>query len=341
MSIKTHQLQLKQRPNASVPHFSPELFELVSVELPALREGEFLVESKVFSCDPTQRIWVTDQPQYMPPVMVGEPMRSGFGGVVVQSKSAKFPVGANVAGFGHWAEHVVQHESGMVGVIPAGVPVELGVAAGLCPETAYVGLFCTGPKPLRPGETVLITGAAGATGSAAVQMAKIIGATVIASAGGAEKCAYLKTLGADHVIDYKSEDFAKRLAEIAPGKIDFMFDNVGGEQLDATLLQLNMNARIIICGAISEYENPSTRYGLKNYPMLLMRRATMTGFIFMDSPVNVANARAAIGKWLQTGQLKIKLDVTQGTLKDVPKTVSKLFKGENHGKTLHSINAKL
>lgn len=346
MSIKTHQLVLKQRPNAAVPTFSPELFELKSVELAELKQGEFLVEAKVFSCDPTQRIWVTDVPQYMPPVALAEPMRSGFGGVVSASKSAAFPVGASVVGFGHWAEHLVFHESlqaaGMIGVLPAGIPLELGVASGLCPETAYIGLFCTGPKPLRPGEVLLVTGAAGATGSAVVQMAKAIGAIVIGSAGGAQKCAYLKELGADHVIDYKSEDFGARLAQIAPGKIDYVFDNVGGSQLDAALLQLAMNARVIICGAIGEYETMETaRPGLKNYTMLLMRRASMTGFIFMDDAKNVILARNAIGRWLQSGQLKVKLDLNPGKLTDVPKTVQKLFSGENFGKTLHVLNSKL
>ncbi len=338
----TKALVLKQRPSASSPNFSSEFFELVDTPLRELGHGDFRVRVSVLSCDPTQRIWITEKPQYMPPVAIGEPMRSGFGGTVVESKSRRFPVGSNVTGLGQWSEELVFNESSTaVSLLAPGVPLDVGVASGTCPETAFVGLFCTGPKGLRPGETVLITGAAGATGSAAVQMAKAVGAVVIASAGGPAKCAFVRELGADHVIDYKNERFAKRLAELAHGKIDMVFDNVGGAQLDAALPALALGGRVIICGAISEYEDESTRYGLKNYTALLMRRASMTGFIIMDDMKAVAEARRAIRNWLRTGQLKIQIDPSEGTLADTPNTVARLFRGENTGKTLHILKAKL
>ena len=166
----------------------------------------------MFSCDPTQRIWVTDVKQYMPPVAIGDPMRSGFVGTVIESKSEKLAVGDNVAGLGHWATHMVLSD-GAVGKLPAGLPPATALACGMTLETAYIGLVHIGR--VRPGDVVFVSGAAGATGAGVVQIAKIMGCTVIGCAGGAEKCKrVVEELGADACIDYKSEDVRATLHEL-------------------------------------------------------------------------------------------------------------------------------
>jgi NADPH-dependent curcumin reductase CurA len=337
----TFQMVLQSRPSATDSEFSDAFFALVESPIPALKDGEALVRAKVFSCDPTQRVWITDVPQYMPPVQLGEAMRSSFGGTVIASQSAKFVVGDNVVGLGEWSEHMIVSDANpYCGKLPASVPLELGVAAGLCPETAYLGLVCVGR--VRPGDTVVVTGAAGATGSAVVQIAKIAGCRVIGVAGGVDKCAYVKELGADECIDYKNVAVGQRLNEIAKDAVDIVFDNVGGEQLDACLSCLAMNARVVICGAISQYNalGASTVAGPANYLALLNKRATMQGFIYGDNPGEVAEARTRIGQWLLQGKLTIKLDPRSGTLTELPSSVRRLFSGDNNGKVLHILRGE-
>jgi NADPH-dependent curcumin reductase CurA len=331
MEGTNRQLRLARRPDALV---DDSTFELVEEPLPALADGEYLVRNVYLSVDPTQRVWIREEESYLPPVEIGAVMRSGAIGEVVESRNDAYPVGAVVTGLLGWQEYApCGGPDGMGGsVIPAGLPLRqmMGVL-GATGITAYFGLLEIG-RP-RPGETVVVSGAAGATGSIAAQIAKIEGARVIGIAGSDEKCAWLtEECGLDAVIHYKTEDVAARLDELCPDGIDVFFDNVGGEILDAVLLQINIGARIVMCGAISEY-NRAESPGLKNYKELIMQRGRMEGFIILDYLDRFIEAIMELVPWVAAGRIKYAVEVVDG-LEHAPDALNRLFSGDHTGKLI-------
>jgi len=329
---------LKKRPADDAMLTLEDNFEVVTLPLPSgLKDGEVLAKITYLSCDPTLRIWTSDRPQYMPPVQLGEVMRAGALGVIVKSANPDWKEGDFIFGLMGWSEYFVGHPvlKGWTKV-PNNVPPEVLLGpVGLTGLTAYFGLFDFG-KPV-PGDVVLVSGATGATGSAVVQLAKFAGCLVVGIAGGEEKTRVLKEVfGADDVIDYKKEDLRKRVKELAPNGYNIYFDNVGGETLEAALDNLAMGARVVICGAIHQY-NSSKPFGPTNYLNLLMKRSTMSGFIVLDFKDRFPEAIARLTAWIQAGKFKFETDLQEGPIERAPEVLNRLFTGANKGKQLHKI----
>ena len=322
---------LARRPRGPI---QAEDFRLVESPVPEPGDGEALVRNLYLSCDPTQRGWMASD-TYLPRVKIGDVMRSFAAGQVVASRHPALPVGRLVQGLFGWQDYVVTGPGAPASPvpIPPGVPVETALSAlGLTGITAYFGLLEIG-RP-RAGETVVVSGAAGATGSIAAQIAKILGCRTVGIAGGAEKCRYLtEELGLDAAIDYKSEDLGRRLRRTCPGGIDVFFDNVGGEILDAALASLAMRGRVVLCGAISRYNDTELAPGPRNYLNLLVQRGRMEGFIVLDHMDRAGEAVAELAGWLRDGKLKDRVDVQVG-LENAPAALGRLFRGENQGKQL-------
>ena len=331
---KNRQWLLERRPQGMI---SAGDFRWVETDVPAPAEGEVLVKNLWLSCDPTQRGWIAGD-TYLPAVKIGAVVRSFAVGRVVESRHPKFVKGQLVQGLFGWQDYacVKPGTESAPGRVPEGVPIETAMSAlGLTGITAYFGLLEIG-RP-QPGETVVVSGAAGATGSVVGQIAKIKGCRAIGIAGGAEKCRQLVgDFGFDGAIDYKSEDVGKRLRELCPKGVDVFFDNVGGEILDAALARLAMRGRVVLCGAIARYNDNALAPGPKNYLNLLMQRGRMEGFIVLDFMPRAAEAVSALSGWLKDGRLKDRVDVQQG-LENAPATLLRLFKGENNGKQLLKI----
>jgi NADPH-dependent curcumin reductase CurA len=292
-----------------------------------------MVRNHYVSIDPTMRGWIRDTPSYLPPVQIGEVMRALTVGQVVESKVDGFSAGDFVAGVGGVQDYSLTDGSFLSPVDVSISPLEnylntLGIA-GL---TAYSGLIEVGQ--LQPGNTVLVSGAAGSVGAHVGQIAKIKGCHVVGVAGGAEKCAYLKELGFDEAIDYKNEDLAARVAATCPKGIDVFFDNVGGEILEVALANLAMGARVVLCGAISIYNATAPVPGPSNYMALVIKRARMEGFIYLDYRNQWADMMRDMAGWIATGQLTCKNDIVEGGVAKFPETLPKLFTGENFGKLM-------
>jgi NADPH-dependent curcumin reductase len=296
-------------------------------------DGQFLVKVLYVSLDPAMRGWVNEGKSYVPPVGIGEVMRAGAAGRVIESKNEKFAVGDLVVGAFGLQEYALSDGAGVnkVDTRIAPLPVYLGTL-GMPGMTAYFGLLEIGQP--KEGETLVVSAAAGAVGSVVGQIGKIKGCRVVGLAGGAEKCQYVvNELGFDAAIDYKKEDVPAALRKHCPRGIDIYFDNVGGEILDAALALLNRGARIPLCGAISQYNNPEKIQGPKNYLSLLVNRATLKGFIVFDFADHYMEAATQMAGWLLGGKLKSREDIVDG-LQTFPDTFLKLFKGENFGKLL-------
>ena len=294
-------------------------------------DGEIMVKVLYISLDPAMRGWMNEGKSYIPPVGIGEVMRAGAVGRVVASKDPSIVVGDHVYGTFGVQQYAVVKARTATKVDPkaAPLPVYLGTL-GMPGMTAYFGLLEVG-KP-KSGDTVVVSGAAGAVGSVVGQVAKIKGCRVVGIAGGHEKCQYVvKELGFDAAIDYKSEDVKEALRKHCPQGVDVYFDNVGGDILDAVLTQLARNARIVICGAISQYNNTDGVHGPKNYLSLLVNRASMTGMVVFDYADRYAQAGREMAGWMAEGKLKSREHIVEG-LDTFPDTLLKLFKGENIGK---------
>lgn len=311
-------------------------FRMVEEPVPAPGAGEFLVKVTHLSFDPTQSGWLRGD-TYLPAVKIGEVVRAGGAGEVVASNNPKFPVGAKVQGAFGWQDYCVTDGGGFwpASTLFPGISPEqaLGVF-GVTGVTAYFGLTEIGK--VKSGETVLVSGAAGATGSVAGQIAKAMGCKVIGIAGGPAKCDWVvKTAGFDACIDYKNEIVPARIKALAPKGVDVVFENVGGEILDAALANLRMHARVILCGGISSYEaaNANEIVGLKNYMSLTINRARMEGFIVLDYGARFGEAVQALAKWMGEGKIKA-LDDIQTGLENAPATLRRLFEGKNFGKQL-------
>ncbi len=322
----SRRITLAHRPTG---HVAPSDFAADERDLPDLQDGEFLIDVEYLSVDPTIRGWMSYD-TYLPRIKEGEVIRSAGAGVVVESRNPKFPVGARVFGMPGWQTKAVM--GGGV-LIPDGVTYEQALSVfGITGLTAYVGLEDIG-KP-QAGETVVVSGAAGGVGSIAGQIAKIKGSRVVGIAGSEEKCRWVTDeLGFDECIDYRAESIAAGLRRTCPNGIDVYFDNVGGETLNAVLARINDHARIILCGAISQYDTDEPAPGPANIINAISRRALLKGFIIMDHMDRAPEATQAMGKWLAEGRLHSRVHVLQG-LDSAPEALQGLFTGANLGKTL-------
>jgi len=312
-------------------------WEFTSEAVPAPVHGEFVVEISHLSIDPAMRGWMNARPSYMPPVEIGAVMRAGAIGRVIASEHPGFPVGEHVYGTFGVQEYAVSDGRGVITVDTslADLPVHLGVL-GMTGLTAYFALLDVG-KP-KEGDTVVVSGAAGAVGSVAGQIAKIKGCRVIGIAGGPEKCRVVtEEFGFDAAIDYRLPGLRGRLRELAPDGVDVYFDNVGGEILDDVLTCIARGARIIICGAISQYNENEVR-GPANYMMLLVARASMTGMLVFDYFDRYPEGIAELAEWYRAGRLIAHETVVRGSVEDFPETLLMLFEGANTGKLVLALN---
>ena len=327
--MKNRQWLLARRPQGAIQDSD---FNLVETEAPMPGEGEVLVRNTLLSCDPTQRGWIAFD-TYLPAVKIGEVVRSLGAGRIEASNHPDFAVGDMVSGFVGWQDAVVMRPNGQLNKLPPGAPLELAMSAlGATGITAYFGLIDVG-RPVA-GETVVVSGAAGATGSVVGQIARIKGCRAIGIAGGAEKCRWLTDeAGFDAAIDYKSESVPARLKELCPKGIDIFFDNVGGDILDAALARLAMRGRVVLCGGIASYNATELPPGPKNYLNLVVQRGRMEGFLVLDYLPRAAEAIGALAGWVQAGKIKTKVDVQHG-LENAPATLRRLFEGRNDGKQL-------
>jgi NADPH-dependent curcumin reductase CurA len=328
MSTMNRQFRLAARPVGM-----PKRDDWSFIEEPARQpsEGEVLVEVLYLSLDPAMRGWMNEGKSYIPPVQIGEVMRAGGVGRVVESRHSGFAPGDHVHGSLGIQEYATLNGATLtkLDASAAALPVFLG-ALGMPGMTAYFGLLDIGQP--KAGETVVISGAAGAVGTVVGQIAKIKGCRAVGIAGGKEKCDYLvNELGFDAAIDYKHEDVKKSLRQHCPKGIDIYFDNVGGDILDLALTQLARNARIVICGAISQYNSTTGVKGPANYLSLLVNRAKMQGMVVFDYADRYDVARRDIAGWIAEGKLKTREDIVQG-IETFPETLLRLFKGENLGK---------
>jgi NADPH-dependent curcumin reductase CurA len=322
---------LAKRPTG---HIEDDCFNLVEEPVPEpTQDGEFVVRNLVLSCDPTQRGWIS-RDTYMPAVKFGEVIRSGGAGRVVASKNPSFAVGDRVVGMLGWQDYVLFAAGAPTpSKLPPGVPLETAMSVlGATGITAYFGLLEVG-RP-KAGETVVVSGAAGATGSIVGQIARIEGCRTVGIAGGKDKCEWLvKEARFDAAIDYKSEDVGARLRETCPKGIDIYFDNVGGDLLDTALVQLAMRGRIVLCGAIATYNDDELRPGPKHYMNLLLKRGRMEGFLVLDYMSRAAEAVSKLWPWVNSGQIVFRVDVAKG-LEKAPGALRRIFSGENQGKQL-------
>jgi NADPH-dependent curcumin reductase CurA len=333
LNLLNHKFELAARP-VGLPKRSDWKYKEEPVRDPG--EGELLVELLYISLDPAMRGWINDAKSYLPPVSIGEVMRALGLGRVIASKNPKFAAGDYVYGGLGVQEYALTDGSaiGKVDAKAAPLPVYLS-ALGMPGMTAYFGLLDVGQP--KPGDTVVVSAAAGAVGALVGQIAKIKGCRVVGIAGGPEKCRYIvKDLGFDAAIDYKSEDVLKSLREHCPKGVDVYFDNVGGDILNAVLALLTRGARVAICGGISQYNNTTPVKGPSNYLSLLVNRASMRGFIVFDFAARYREAAGEMAGWLAAGKLKSREDIVEG-LENFPDTLLKLFNGENQGKLILKI----
>ncbi len=327
MPDQNRQWQLTARPQG-LPKRTD--FTLATLPVPEAAEGEVLVRTHYISLDPAMRGWMNDVRSYVPPVKLGEVMRAGAVGEVVASRHPNFKPGDAAVGMLGMQDFAVVKGNDVQKVDASAAPLPLYLSAlGMPGMTAYFGLLDVGAP--QAGQTVVVSAASGAVGALVGQIARIRGCRVVGLAGTAEKCAYVKDeLGFDAVINYKKEDVGRALGEHCPKGIDVYFDNVGGDILDQVLVRLARRARVVICGAISQY-NSSAVAGPKNYMMLLVQHARMEGFVVFDYAARYAEGMTAMAGWLKDGSLKSKEDVVDG-LETFPETLLKLFSGENFGK---------
>lgn len=311
-----------------------DTWRIESNEVPELKEGEILIHNQYVSLDPAMRGWMNDAKSYIPPVAIDDVMRAGTVGEVVKANNHPiYKVGDFLSGWGGVQQYTITDGKGYYPVDPKLAPLPMYIGTlGMPGMTAYFGILEVGK--IKEGETVLVSGAAGAVGSVVGQIAKIKGCKVIGIAGGPDKCRYLvEELGYDGAIDYKNENVKIGIKQHCPEGIDVYFDNVGGEILDAALAKLRMHARIVICGAISQYNNKESIKGPSNYLSLLVNRATMQGMVVMDYAKDYKKAAQEMGMWMMQGKLKSKEDIYEG-IENFYETFQRLFSGEKMGKLI-------
>jgi NADPH-dependent curcumin reductase CurA len=334
MADRNRKWVLRARPRGLVERSN---FEWREDAVPAVGDGQFLVRNLWLSCDPTQRGWM-ERDTYVPAIPIGGVIRAISAGQVVESRHPGFAKGDLVSGAFGWQDYDVSDGGGFVppARIPSGVDLPTALSLfGITGLTAYFGLLDVGAP--RPGDTVVVSGAAGSTGSFAAQIAKVKGCRVVGIAGGETKCSWLtRDLALDAAIDYRAGRVAERLAELCPNGVDVYFDNVGGEILDAVLAHLAIGARVVLCGAISVYNDLEHAPGIRNYVNLIIRGGTMRGFLVLAYAGRFAEAVADLGAWAAAGRIKNRVDVVTG-LENAPDALRRLFTGENLGKQLVKI----
>jgi NADPH-dependent curcumin reductase CurA len=337
MSEANGQWRLAARP-VGLPKRSD--WEWVEEPAPEPGDGQILVAVEYLSLDPAMRGWMNEARSYVPPVGIGEVMRAGGIGRVVESRNREFITGELVSGMFGVQSYAVSDGQGVrtVDTALAPAPVHLGVL-GMTGLTAYFGLLDIG-RP-EPGQTVVVSGAAGAVGNVAGQIARIKGCRTIGIAGGPEKCEWLtEELGLDAAIDYKAGEVRADLRQYAANGVDVYFDNVGGELLDEVLRRLARHARVVICGAISQYNAEQPPHGPANYMQLLVQRASMTGFLVFDYAKRYPEAVAQLAEWIQDGKLVSREDVIRTKLEEFPDVFLRLFRGENVGKLILELDRR-
>lgn len=323
--------RLRKRP---VGELTDDVLSFEEEGIPEPGEGECVFRLNYLSLDPTNRIWMSDQDQYMPPVELGAPMRGVVCGTVTKSRNPAIKEGDVVSGLGVWADYQIGAQ-GFVNPLGDTGPVPVIDAFGtfaVVGPTAYFGLLDLGAP--QAGETVVVSAAAGAVGSIVGQIAKIKGCRAVGLAGTDEKCRWItEELGFDAAINYRTEDVPAALKKACPDGIDVYFDNVGGSILDACLKQMNLNGRVPTCGLISQYNATGEVPGPVNYPMILMQRLKVQGFIVLDFASRYPEAIGALTQWMGEGRIKVRQDVVDG-LENALMTLKKLYTGENTGKLL-------
>jgi len=323
------QLKFIKRPMGAA---DASTWSLETNPIPTVREGEILVKQHYVSLDPAMRGWMNDTKSYIEPMALGSVMRAGTVGEVVHVwNNPDFKIGDYVAGNGGVQQYTVSDGKGYRIIDPTLAPLPTYLSTlGMTGMTAYFGILEVGK--IKEGDIVLVSGAAGAVGSVVGQIAKIKGCKVIGIAGGADKCDYIrKELGFDGAIDYRNEDVKARLKEECPAGLDVYFDNVGGEILDLALGRLRLHARIVICGAISQYNNKTAVKGPSNYLSLLVNRATMQGMVVFDYAKRYGDAAKDLGLWMAQGKLKGREAIYEG-IENFPQTYQRLFTGDKLGK---------
>jgi NADPH-dependent curcumin reductase CurA len=308
-------------------------FTLETRPAPTPADGQILVRNHYISLDPAMRGWMNDMRSYVPPIPLGDVMRAGAVGEVVASAHPDWKEGDHAVGVFGVQDYAAVDAAGAQKVDASQAPLPLFLSAlGMPGMTAYFGLLDIGNP--KPGETVVVSAASGAVGALVGQIARIKGARAVGLAGGPAKCAYVvDELGFDACIDYKAEDVGKALSTHCPKGIDVYFDNVGGEILDLVLARIARKARIIICGAISQYNSTTGIQGPKNYLTLLVQNARMEGFVVFNYADRYGEGMRDMATWLHSGQIKSKEDIVEG-IETFPETLLKLFSGENFGKLM-------
>jgi NADPH-dependent curcumin reductase CurA len=338
MTRTNGQWRLASRPVGMVKESD---FELVEEAVPGLADGEVLVRNLFLAFEPAQRGWLDDVPSYIPPVQIGEVMRASTVGQIIESKNADWQVGQLVSGMLGWQQYFITDGTpgpfGGLSKVPGGIPPQRMLSAlGGTGLTAYFGMCSV--QPVQAGDHVLVSGAAGATGSVAAQIARIKGAAkVVGIAGGPEKCAWLtQEAKLDAAIDYKNEKVGRRIREEFPKGVDLFFDNVGGDILDSALVGMAERGRITMCGGISGYNATEPQPGPKNLMQTVIKRLTIKGFILFDHLAEARQAIADLSAWSASGELIVEEDIQQG-FENTPKTFLRLFEGKNLGKQLIQI----
>ena len=329
--IINHQVRLAGHPSG-LP--KPSDWEFSEAPLPALEDGELLVKTHYISVDPAMRGWMNGRDTYVAALKIGEVMRALSVGEVIDSRNSAFAVGDYVAGIGGVQEYAVFDGSILAKVDTALAPLPAYLnSLGIAGLTAYCGLIEVGAP--KAADTVVVSGAAGSVGAHVGQIAKIKGCRTAGIAGGARKCAFLTDeLGFDAAINYKAEDLDAGLERCCPDGIDIFFDNVGGETQDAALARINFHARVVICGAISQYNNTGAVAGPANYLNLLIKSARLEGFIYFNWRDKWPAMIKELAAWRTAGQLNCPDDIVEGGLKAFPDTLLRLFSGDNFGKLM-------
>lgn len=328
-----HQWRLAARPEGLIKESD---FTWAEEAVPELQDGQFLVRNLYLSLDPTMRMWAT-RDTYLPAVPIGDVMRGGTIGVVEESRNANFKVGDHVSGLLGWQEYAVTDGKG-INALPNLPGVPLTAHFGLFGHiglTAYFGLLDIGQP--KAGETLVVSAAAGAVGSLVGQIGKIKGCRVVGIAGADDKCKWIvDELGFDAAINYKTENVPEALKKHCPNGIDIDFENVGGEIMDAVLAQINLRARVVLCGLISGYNATTPVPGPYNFANILIQRARVEGFIVLDYAPRAMECMMEMGKWLMEGKIKYRIDEVDG-LRGAPMALNRLFEGANIGKLVVKI----
>ena len=343
MLLRNRQWLLKSRPTGAVTAANFEYSEIDMPE-PELRPGQILVRNLVFAPAPTQRNWMNAPGRsYRASIAVGSPIRGPAGAHILKSAHPQWPAGMRLTAVSEWQDYsVLEPDAAITPVLP--VPRQMALAEALGPYgmnslAAYFGLLRVGDP--KPGETVVVSGAAGSVGSVAAQIAKIQGCRVIGIAGGSTKCEWLRTVcGVDFAIDYRSESVSERLAQLCPTGVDVFFDNVGGEILQAVLDNIAVRGRIAVCGQISAYDGEAPAPGPRDMMRVVYWRVRIQGFVLPDFREEIGRARADLARWVKEGKLVHRQDLRHG-FEQLPSSFVDLFRGANNGALLVQVDDSL